>query len=228
VERDLPRLVAALAPAAAPDVSEAAILARARAAHRLGELGKRRPEVVSALTDLVRRRTPHPDWRYHGLDGATAARSLGLLGAREASASLGEALFRVDTSLTAFGDYPPAWTDWRLKRSALLALGELRSEEGKRLLQQYLAMDPEESRELGPPLHGEAVRALLLHSLSQQEIEGLLSSRHPAARGAAILECLDAPTRARSRALRVAAPWALDLPRRVHPARRATPGSGGR
>jgi hypothetical protein len=195
-----------------------AILERAWAAQRLGELGTPSQEVAALLEEQVWRRSLHRDWRYHGLDGAMAARALGRLRS-VASVPILVAMFqRIDPALKKvvnpeFGPYPLAWTDFRTKMTILPTLGELRCPESKAFLQQYLSMDEARARELSPLLFEEGTRALLRQGLSREEVEALLRSPHPAARGTAIQECIDHPTRTRRAALRAAAPWALELPR---------------
>ena len=75
-----------------------------------------------------------------------------------------------------------------------------------------LAMDEARARELSAPQFEEATQALFCHRLDGKEIAALLRSPNSAVRGTAILECIDHPTPSRRRALRAAAPWALELP----------------
>jgi len=198
--------------------SAAPILSRARAAQRLGELGKPTPFVLAALEYQVRNRSLHPDWRYQGLDGAAAARSLAALGAVESVPVLWEAFLRVDPALREVQDprwkgNPLAWTDFRLKMVVPPALGTLAGEQSKAFLQQYLAMPPAKAREIAPLLYREATAALLRQRLSREELTALLQSENEAVQGTAILACRDLPTRARTAALRASAPWVLSLPR---------------
>lgn len=194
------------------------ILVRAWAAQRLGQMGVRSGGVVEALEDQLRNRSLHRDWRYHGLDGAMAARALGTLGAVEAVPVLIEAFTRVDPDLARVANpqwtkNPLSWTDYRTRMYILPALGDLRCDESRRFLNGYLSMEEARARELAPPLFGDAARALLRHDLAVEEIESLLRGPHSAVRGIAIQECLDHPSDRRTAALRSAAPWALDLPR---------------
>ena len=69
------------------------------------------------------------------------------------------------------------------------------------------------AHELAPPQFEEATRALLRQDLTLAELKALLSHPNSAVRGTAILECLDRPNGRRTRALKAAAPWALELPR---------------
>jgi glycerophosphoryl diester phosphodiesterase len=194
------------------------ILDRAWAAQRLGELGKKTPEIVAALEMLVRNRSLHRDWIYHGLDGAMAVRALAALGARESAPVLIDAFRRTDPALErvvnrSFGPYPLAWTDFRPKMYVLPALGDLPCEASKQFLMEYVALPEARVRELSPPAYDEATKALMKQPLSPTEIEALLRSSNGAVRGTALLECLDRPSTARTAALRAAAPWAIDIPR---------------
>src|SRR5262249_1167962 len=54
----------------------ARILDRARAADSAARLTHPTSEVIDLLEERVRNRSLHPNWRYHGLDGASALRAL--------------------------------------------------------------------------------------------------------------------------------------------------------
>lgn len=173
---------------------------------------------VELLERQVRHRSFHRDWRYQGLDGVLAVQSLVQWRATESVPVLVEAFRRVDSSLSRIAEpqwaaYPLVWRDFRFKMVLLPALGELRGPTSKQFLLEYLAMDEAHVRELAPPQFEEATSALLRQELTRQEIEMLLRHPNSAVRGTAILECLDHPTRQRTRALQSAAPWALELPR---------------
>jgi hypothetical protein len=193
------------------------ILERAWAAERLGWIGRSSPRVVERLEFQVRHSSLHPDWRFNGLDGHTAARALGRLRIAEAAPVLIETYQRVDPDLLRvrnpqWTNNPLSWTDWR-KMSILPALGELKCDAARTFLLEYVALGEAEAREISIPQFEEATRALLRQKLSRPEILGLLKSPNAAVRGTAILECLDQPTSDRTAALRQAAPWALGLPR---------------
>lgn len=193
------------------------IVTRAWAADRLGQLGKRKREVVRALERVVRERTPDADWRHHRLDGAVAARALGELNATTAAPLLIDALRHPRFSALQDGppvtiDLPPAWTDAKFALQVLTTLGDLRCRATRRFLLEYVSLTDAQVRALGPPLFVEATRALLGQTLAWDGIARILRSPNPAVRGAAIIECLDFPTEERQRALREAAPWALNLP----------------
>lgn len=196
------------------------ILVMAWAAQQLGAQRAGDPETIALLERQVKERSLHHDWMYHGLDGAMAARALGDLGARSAVPTLVQAFRRIDPALEEvrdprYGPYPLAWTDFRLKMYLLPALGALPCPESKALLQEYVGLPEAAAREWGPLQYEEATRALLRQELSQAELEALLRSANLAVRGPAVLECLDHPTRRRTRALKTAAPWAFELPRAV-------------
>jgi hypothetical protein len=194
------------------------ILVMAWAAQQLGAQRAGDPETVALLERQVKERSLHYDWMYHGLEGAIAARALGDLGAKSAVPTLVQAFRRIDPALEKvrdprYGPYPLAWTDFRLKMYLLPALGALPCPESKVLLREYIGLPEAAAREWGPLQYEEATRALLRQELSQSELEALLRSGNLAIRGPAVLECLDHPTRRRTRALKAAARWALELPR---------------
>jgi hypothetical protein len=170
------------------------------------------------LEAQLRHRSLHHDWRYHGLDGVMAAQSLVRLRATESVPVLIGAFRRVDPDLQKiaapqWGEYPLAWRDSRFKMALLPALGELDCPASRRFLLEYVAMDERRVRELASPQFEEATRALLRQDLTGEELKALLGHSNSAVRGPAILECLDQPTRKRTRALKSAAPWAMELPR---------------
>lgn len=192
----------------------ARIVERAWAADQLGRLGRRHRDIPRALERLVRERTPHPDWRYHALDGALAARALGSLGVTAAAEVLIEAFRarRADPPPETAEDPPAARADARFRLHLLPALADLRCGAARRFLRAYLALDESGASAFGPPLFEDATRALLQQPLDHKEIAELLRHPNPAVRGTALLECLDRPNAERRRALGRAAPWALALP----------------
>ncbi len=193
------------------------LVERAWAADRLGELNRRHRDVVRALEALVRQPTPHPDWHYHALDGALAARALGRLRATGSAAVLVAALrarvarWPADRAASAGPDLAD-WAEARFNAHVLTALAELQSGTARRFLQAYLDAAAIEGRAFGVPLVEEATRALLQQRLNESELRALLRHPHPAVRGTAILECVDRPSTERRRVLGREAPWALRLP----------------
>jgi len=197
----------------------ARIVERAWAAQQLGEQGVKSKRVVAALERLVRERSLHKDWSYHGLDGAVASRALGQLGACESVPVLVAVFRRVDPELQrvanpALAEYPLVWADFRAKMYILPALGELPCAEAKKFLLEYLGMEEAQARELSAPQFEEATQALLCHRLDWSEFAAVLRSPNLAVRGTALLECIDYPTPPRRQALQAEAPWALELPPR--------------
>ncbi|MBP6963917.1 MAG: glycerophosphodiester phosphodiesterase family protein [Armatimonadetes bacterium] len=204
------------------------ILARAWAAQRLGEIGQNtdvtlnliqglpRAEIVQLLEYQVRHRSLDRDWRYHGMDGAMAVYALASLGAVESAPMLADVLMKVDPALAKarnpeYPDTPPAFLDWRIKGAIVQALGELPCGAGKSALSAYVRLDEESARKLGIQMYVGATKSLMKQKLSASEVRDLLQSPNRQVRGAAILECLDHPTRERAEALK-AIPWALELP----------------
>ncbi|MCZ7640767.1 MAG: glycerophosphodiester phosphodiesterase family protein [Verrucomicrobia bacterium] len=206
----------------------ARIVERAWAADRLGDQGHNSRAVVRALERVVRERTAHPDWRYHGLDAALAARALGRLGSTGSAQVLVDAFRRLSSEPEAgtvpeLPGYPAAWAEARWRMHLFPALGDLRSRAARRFLREYVALN-EAARAWGPPLFEEATRALLQQNVAWDEMARLLASPNPAVRGTALIECLDEGNEERRLALRAAAPWALSLPRaRTLPVRGASP-----
>lgn len=217
------------------------ILERAWAARKLGQLKDQSPRSVQRLEDLVTHRSLHRDWAYNGLDGAMAVRALGVLGKTESVPFLVQTFLSVDAELKKLvaspADYPYAWADYRMKREIICALGELPCAASKDFLNEYLAMDKEAASKFAPLLFEEATRAMLRQTVTAEELEGLLRSRHSAVRGTAILVCLDDPEPAvrssanhipseaetpgvkpkvnRASLLYKTVPWTQELPRRV-------------
>lgn len=194
------------------------IVRAAFGAQALGRAGKHSADLIRKLEFQVKNRSLHRDWMFHGLDGALAARAIGMLGVKESAPVLIEAFRRIDPELKRvvnpeFGNNPLAWTDFRTKMYILPALGELKCAASKQFLLEYIAMEEAQARELAPLMYEDATRSLLRQELTQAEIEGLLRSPHSAVRGTALQECVDLPTRTRNAALRNVAPWALQLPR---------------
>jgi hypothetical protein len=192
------------------------MLARAWAAERLAETGKKTDDVVRLLEYQVQHRSLDRDWRYHGVDGASAVRALAALHATESVPVLVNALMHVDPRLSKavnpeFPDTPVAYYDWRVKTAIMQALGDLPCDAAKRALLAYLKLDEESARKLCIPLYADATRSLLKQKLSVSEIRELLQSPNRTIRGTAIPECLDRPNKQRTQAMS-AVPWALDLP----------------
>jgi hypothetical protein len=196
-------------PSSVLDADKARIIERARTAQQFAEAGAKSPRVVAALEQMVRNPSAHDDWHYRGLDAAIAARALGQLGATESVPLLIEAFHRA-------GPGTNSMTNFRAKMYILPAFGELRCAEAKKFLWEYVTMDPTKARELRAPQFEDATLALLCQRLTDAELIAVLRSPNSAVRGTAILECMDYPTKQRRLALKAAAPWALELPRRAN------------
>ena len=173
---------------------------------------------VDRLRRFVAEPGLHPDYRYHALDAAAAVRALAAVGVTEAVDDLIAAFRRVSPELQALiagqagANYPPAWHEFRLREAILVALGDLPTPAGKAFLFEYLAMRPDQRRELGPPLLGRVTRALLKHELNAAELGRLLNSELSEVCGTAALTMVDYPTLERRAALERHASWALNLP----------------
>ena len=192
------------------------ILERAWAAKQIGQLGKKSTRAVRLLEELVAHRSLHPNWAYNGLDGAMAARALGVLGATESVPFLVQTLLAVDPELKKMvkppTSYSYVWADYRMKREIICALGELPCEASRKFLREYVAMDEATAGKFAPPLFEEATRALLRQEITDEELQDLLRSTNSAVRGTAILVCLDDRTAGRTALLGKIVPWTRELP----------------
>jgi len=194
--------------------SAARIKARALAADRIHRFQVATPDAFAALEERVQKRSLHKLWMYHGLDGATALRTLIGLKAPRAVEVAREELWSDDPSLEAVADprwkNPRAWTDFRLKMVIFPALEKLPGDETEKLCRDYLALSDEDARKLGPPQFEAAGHALLAVSPRTETAVELMKHRLQVVRGRAILDCL---THAEEpwalKALEQAAPHAL-------------------
>ncbi len=191
------------------------IVSRAQAADQLGQLRSPSPEALAALHRRVSERSLHKDWLYHGVDGASALRSLIQLEAPSAVDMARFALWRDDPVLATVADprysNPRAWTDFRVKMVVFPALERLPGQLTERLCRDYLALDDDAAKQLGPTQFEAAARTLLRVGPREDTALELMKHRRQVVRGRAILECLshaEVPW-ARS-ALQRSAPWALD------------------
>jgi hypothetical protein len=175
---------------------------RALAAEQLLAAGASSKEAFAALAERVRKRSLHPDWMYHGFDGAMAVRSLILLRAPNAADVAREVLWRDDPALAPVVDprwkNPRSWTDFRVKMVVFPALEHCPGPATEKLCRDYLALTDEEANKIGPPQFEEAARALLAVSPRTVTALQLMNHRLQSVRGRAILDCL----------ARVTEPWA--------------------
>jgi glycerophosphoryl diester phosphodiesterase len=192
------------------------ILERAWVAQKIGQLTERSPRAIKLLEKMVAHRSLHPEWAYQGLDGAMAARALGVLRATESVPSLIQTFLTVDPELKKMVK-PPAsynfvWGDYRMKREIICVLGELSCEASRKFLCEYLTMDKQTAEKFAPLLFEEATRALLHQKVTPQELQELLQSTNSSVRGTAILMCLDSQTPSRTFLLEKIVPWTRELP----------------
>jgi hypothetical protein len=178
------------------------IVARAKAADALAKVGDLPPQALPLLEDRVRNRSLHPDWMHHGADGAAALRTLLAKRAPGAVALAREAIWRDDPALDrvqekSFGT-PRSWVDWRVKMIAFPALENCPGEETEAVCRDYLAMERDQSRNIGPPWFEQAAHTLLVVSPTRETAVELMKHRLSIVRGRAILDCL----------ARINEPWA--------------------
>jgi len=170
------------------------IRARARAAEQLLAARASSKEAFAALEERVRKRSLHKDWMYHGFDGAMALRSLILLRTPNAVEVARFALWRDDPVLEPVIDprwkNPRSWTDFRVKMVAWPALEKCPGPATEQLCRDYLALDDEDARKVGPPQFEEAARALLAVSPRTETALELMKHRLQVVRGRAVLDCL--------------------------------------
>ena len=170
------------------------IVARAQAADRLLARWAASPATYAALEERARNRSLHKEWMFHGLDGAIALRSLILLRGDNAVPTARFVLWRDDAALEPVVDprykNPRAWTDFRVKMVVFPTLVHLPGKETEQLCRDYLALDDENARQIGPPQFEQAAKALLAVRPSQATAVELLRHRLQAVRGRAILDCL--------------------------------------
>src|SRR6185503_21025111 len=100
-----------------------AMVQRARIARDLATASKS-AQNIALLENQVWQRSVHPDWRYHGLDGALAVRSLAQLRSIKSVPLLIASFERLDPALSEFKDgqwseYPLAWRDQHFKMTLI-------------------------------------------------------------------------------------------------------------
>jgi hypothetical protein len=190
------------------------ILARAKASDELFDIQATSKEAFAALEERVRKRSLHKDWPYHGVDGASALRSLILLHSPNAAETARFALWRDDPALEPLVD--PSWhqaravVDWRVKSVVFPALTHFPSLESEKLCRDYLALDDNEAKKLGLSQFQDAASALLAISPKTETALELLHHRIQVVRGRAILDCVAHANEPWARAaLEQAAPYAL-------------------
>ncbi|MBI3860630.1 MAG: hypothetical protein HY290_01900 [Planctomycetia bacterium] len=170
------------------------ILRRAEAAEELRRRRIQSPEIDAALAIRVQRRSLHPEWMFHGLDGAAALRALAAAGSPRFVELARECLWRDDPATAAVLDpqfkVPRSWTDFRTKGIAFELLQQFPGAESERLCRDYLALSDEEAQRIGSSQFEAAARTLLTLRPSEGVAAELLRHRRGDVRGRAILVCL--------------------------------------
>jgi hypothetical protein len=190
------------------------IRARALAAEQLLASKASSKDAFAALEERVRKRSLHKDWMFHGFDGAMSVRSLVLLHAPNAVETARFVLWRDDPALEPVVDprwkNPRSWTDFRVKMVIFPALERCPGAATEKLCRDYLALNDEAARQIGPPQYQEAAKALLAVSPHAETALELLKHRLQIVRGRAILDCLAHAKESWARtALKNGAPHAL-------------------
>ena len=171
-------------------------------------------KIYEGLEFRARHRTLHPNWRYHGLDGATALRAyLELEGPNMIQLSR-DMLWLDDPAVVPLNNpqynVPPSWVDFRIKNVVFPALERYQGAQTEKLCRDYLALSDEESKKIGPPQFEPAAHTLLTISPKTATAVELMHHRLQVVRGRAILDCLKHHDEAWAMdALKSAAPHAL-------------------
>jgi hypothetical protein len=131
---------------------------------------------------------------FHGLDGAMAVRTLILLRSDQGVPTARCVLWRDDAALDPVVNpryqNPRAWTDFRVKMVVFPALAQLPGKATEQLCRDYLALDDEAARQIGPPQFEQAAKALLAVSPTRETAIELMKHRLQVVRGRAVLDCL--------------------------------------
>jgi hypothetical protein len=175
---------------------------RAEAADEIRRRKLNSAEIVSALERVVRQRSLHPDWMYHGLDGAFALRALAEPRAPQFIDIARFCLWRDDPATELVRDprwkTPRSWVDFRTKAIVFELLEQFPNEQTECLCRDYLALSDDEANRLGPPQFEPAAQTLLTVNPTEATAVSLLHHRRMDIRGRTILTCL----------ARIDQPWA--------------------
>jgi hypothetical protein len=187
------------------------IVFRAKAADELFDMKASSQTAFDALEQRVRNRSLHREWLYHGLDGASALRSLILLRAPNAIDTARFALWRDDPALEPLVDprwkNPRAFVDFRSKEVVFPALKRFPGPESEKLCRDYLALSDDQAGRIGPAQFEEAAKTLLTVSPNKETAIELMQHRLQIVRGRTILECVG----------RAGEPWANAVLREYTP-----------
>ena len=171
-------------------------------------------KILQGLEFRARHRTLHPDWRYHGLDGAAALRAYLEIGGPNAIQLAREMLWLDDKAVIPLNNpeykVPSSWVDFRIKNVVFPALEYSRNPEAPKLCRDYLSLSDDEAKKIGPPQFEPAAHTLLIISPKTETAIELMHHRLRVVRGRAILDCLAHHNeRWAIDALKAAAPHAL-------------------
>jgi hypothetical protein len=167
---------------------------RAEAAEEVRRRGLWSQPLSAVMTRMVKGRSLHRDWMYHGLDGAAALRVLARPEHDDFPQIARDCLWRDDPAVEELIDpawpYPRAWKDFRTKVIVFPLLEERGLESADPICRDYLALSDDEAHRLGPPCFEAAARTLLSFRADAEVARSLLTHRRPDVRGRAILQCL--------------------------------------
>ena len=180
--------------AAEKSVKAEAILRRAEAAEEVRRRGAFEPSITKALIRRVRQRSLHPDWMYHGLDGAAALRALAAANHSQFIELSRECLWRDDPVGEQVLDprfkVPRSWTDFRTKGIVFELLETFPGPATQKLCRDYLALNDDDAKQIGNLQFEPAARTLLAVSPGESTAIELLKHRRGDVRGRAIFFCL--------------------------------------
>lgn len=192
-----------------PEERRPIALRRTRAALELGLLETDAPKTLAALRHLLRHPTVDSDYRYHAMDAAMAARSLGRLADTAAVADLQQTLGsnhgnRVAAQLVEKGWKPEQvwWLDYRLYRECLFALAAIGTPRTIAFLEDVVAGDAPVFEFALPHLQSLAAEALVRYQYPLDRVVPWLAHDDAQVRRRAFLTILAHPEVATTRILR--------------------------
>lgn len=166
------------------------IMERGHAINDAIKLGYRSLELIDALKERVNKRSIHSDWLYHGLDSQEALFALTRLSAKNVPTLLRSVIWKNDPLLTPISTvgYPATFVDWRIKHAVWDLAKKIPAAE--LLINDYLALDDESAKLIGPHHFEEAALALIRIKPQKETASFLLNHRRLDVQGRTLLELL--------------------------------------